>query len=112
MLKSRIYVHRLVSTRFQSSNRHDFKDNMDEIEKGNLKFYKKSGQFSNFFSKDYRKEKREFEKMSNDKMMKDFLYEQAARKMSGFIYENSAGWVIEDYGSPRDVITLQVKRRF
>lgn len=107
---SRIFSSRMNSTGGSSKNRHDLDGNIDEVIKGNQQYYGKDAKWTNYFlkGKDYRKEKREFDRMSYDKMHKDVYYAEAARKMRGFYYEHSAGWVIEDYGQPLDVISCKV----
>ena len=81
MLKSRLWrlPIRLVSTKPSKINikvKHDYDENMDEIIAGNEKFYGKNRKWHDSITKgkEWRKEKREFDKFSYEKQHKDFLY--------------------------------------
>ena len=117
MLRSRAYL-RNILYRFNSSapkNDHDYDGNIDDVTTGAQKFYKKidgAVRWSEYVkSREFRKEKREYDAMSYRKMHKDFQYYEASRRMRGFYFEHAASWAIYDYGNPRDVISLQVRNK-
>merc|ERR1712212_525311 len=94
---------RLASTKPSQINikvKHDYDENMDEIMAGNEKFYGKDRKWHDTLTtgREWRKEKKEFDKLSYAKQHKDFMYSESARVMYGFHYEHAASWTINDYG--------------
>ena len=47
-----------------------------------------------------RKKHREELHKINNKLKKEFYYENAARELIGFKYENHSAWVIQEFGDP------------
>ena len=47
-----------------------------------------------------RKKHREEFHLINNKLKKDFYFENASRELIGFKFENHSAWAIEEYGDP------------
>ena len=99
MLKSRLWrlPIRLVSTKPSKINikvKHDYDENMDEIIAGNEKFYGKDRKWHDSITKgkEWRKEKREFDKFSYEKQHKDFLYSDKGLKFT-LIFSDEKNWL-------------------